>query len=77
MARLDDGTWLALSLRRGDYRLPTEERGPPPLLAAGAELELPSAGKPSASARATWSYSAATNAIHTRISAAKSPSATP
>jgi S-adenosylmethionine:tRNA ribosyltransferase-isomerase len=38
MSELNDGTWLALSLGRGDYRLPTEERGAPPVLAVGAEL---------------------------------------
>jgi S-adenosylmethionine:tRNA ribosyltransferase-isomerase len=38
MSRLDDGTWLALSLGRGDFRSPTEERGTPPLLAPGTGL---------------------------------------
>jgi len=38
MSQFDDGTWLALSLGRGDYRLPTEERGAPPVLVAGTEL---------------------------------------
>ncbi|HEX2673943.1 MAG TPA: S-adenosylmethionine:tRNA ribosyltransferase-isomerase, partial [Polyangiaceae bacterium] len=38
MAELEDGTWLALCLGRGDYRVPTEERGAPPLLALGARL---------------------------------------
>jgi len=40
MSRLDDGTWLALSLGRGDYRVPTEERGAPPVLSAGAALSF-------------------------------------
>jgi len=40
MSELDAGAWLALSLGRGDYRVPTEERGAPPVLAVGAELEF-------------------------------------
>jgi len=40
MSQLDDGTWLALCLGRGDYRLPTEERGAPPALAVGAALSF-------------------------------------
>src|SRR6185369_3778735 len=38
MSELEDGTWLALCLGRGDYRIPTEERGAPPQLALGDEL---------------------------------------
>jgi len=38
MSQLDDGTWLALCFGRGDYRVPTEERGAPPALAEGAAL---------------------------------------
>jgi S-adenosylmethionine:tRNA ribosyltransferase-isomerase len=40
MSELDDGTWLALSFGSGDHRLPTEARGVPPLLTAGAELSF-------------------------------------
>jgi S-adenosylmethionine:tRNA ribosyltransferase-isomerase len=38
MSEHEDGTWLALCLGRGDYRIPTEERGAPPQLAVGAKL---------------------------------------
>ena len=38
MSELDDGTWLALTLGAGDYRMPTESRGAAPLLAVGTEL---------------------------------------
>jgi S-adenosylmethionine:tRNA ribosyltransferase-isomerase len=38
MSEFEDGTWLALCFGRGDYRMPTEERGSPPLLAIGAQL---------------------------------------
>lgn len=40
MSELEDGTWLALCLGRGDYRVPTEERGAPPPLSVGATLEF-------------------------------------
>jgi S-adenosylmethionine:tRNA ribosyltransferase-isomerase len=40
LSALDDGTWLALSLGRGDFRQPTEARGPPPELAVGAALDF-------------------------------------
>jgi len=40
MSELDDGSWLALSLGRGDQRMPTEERGAPPLLTVGTELDF-------------------------------------
>src|SRR4051812_44264588 len=40
MSELDDGSWLALCLGRGDYRVPTEERGAPPALAVGTELSF-------------------------------------
>jgi S-adenosylmethionine:tRNA ribosyltransferase-isomerase len=40
MSEQGDGTWLALSLGRGDHRLPTEQRGAPPVLALGAELSF-------------------------------------
>ncbi len=40
MSRLDDGTWLALALGRGDFREPTEARGEPPRLDAGAHLDF-------------------------------------
>lgn len=38
MSEQDDGTWLSLCLGHGDYRLPTEERSAPSVLAVGAEL---------------------------------------
>jgi S-adenosylmethionine:tRNA ribosyltransferase-isomerase len=38
MSRFDDGTWLAIAFGVGDFRLSTEQRGPPRLLAAGTEL---------------------------------------
>ena len=38
VSELGDGLWLAFSLGRGDHRVPTEDRGAPPLLAPGAEL---------------------------------------
>jgi len=40
MSELEDGTWLALCLGRGDYRIPTEGRGAPPQLALGAKLSF-------------------------------------
>ena len=40
MAQLEDHAWLALCLGRGDHRIPTEERGAPPLLAVGSELSF-------------------------------------
>jgi S-adenosylmethionine:tRNA ribosyltransferase-isomerase len=40
MSELADGTWLALSLGRGDHRLPTEERGAPALLGVGSALSF-------------------------------------
>jgi len=40
MSEFEDGTWLALCLGRGDYRIPTEERGAPQQLAVGAELSF-------------------------------------
>ena len=40
MSEVDDGTWLALSLGRGDHRAPTEARGTPPLLTPGTELDF-------------------------------------
>ncbi len=40
MSCFDDGTWLALSLGRGDYRQPTERRGVPRPLHPGDELDF-------------------------------------
>jgi S-adenosylmethionine:tRNA ribosyltransferase-isomerase len=40
LSRLDDDSWLALAFGRGDFREPTEARGQPPHLAAGAQLEF-------------------------------------
>jgi S-adenosylmethionine:tRNA ribosyltransferase-isomerase len=40
MSEFEDGTWLALCFGRGDYRTPTEERGAPPQLALGAQLDF-------------------------------------
>lgn len=40
MSRLDDDTWLALALGRGDQRVPTEDRAPPPALPPGTELHF-------------------------------------
>jgi len=38
MSQLDDRTWLALSLGRGDFHVATEQRGAPPVLEVGTEL---------------------------------------
>jgi S-adenosylmethionine:tRNA ribosyltransferase-isomerase len=40
MSRLDDGTWLALTLGRGDFRQPTETRGEPAHVGKDAQLEF-------------------------------------
>ncbi|HEY1536596.1 MAG TPA: S-adenosylmethionine:tRNA ribosyltransferase-isomerase [Polyangiaceae bacterium] len=38
MSRFNDGTWQAIAFGGGDFRLPTEQRGPPRLLVAGTDL---------------------------------------
>ncbi|HEY3665105.1 MAG TPA: S-adenosylmethionine:tRNA ribosyltransferase-isomerase, partial [Polyangiaceae bacterium] len=38
MSRCDDGTWLAIAFGGGDFRLPTEQRGPPRVLGVGTDL---------------------------------------
>ena len=40
MSAFEDGSWLALSFGRGDFRLQTEQRGTPAPVALGDELEL-------------------------------------
>ncbi len=40
MSRFDDGSWLALALGSGDYRMPTERRGAPPALPPGTLLDF-------------------------------------
>ena len=40
MSAFEDGTWLALSLGRGDFRVPTEERGVPARVALGQPLRF-------------------------------------
>jgi S-adenosylmethionine:tRNA ribosyltransferase-isomerase len=40
LSRLDDESWLALALGRGDFRDPTEARGQPPRIAVGAQLDF-------------------------------------
>ena len=40
MSAFDDGSWLALSLGRGDYHVPTEQRGAPARVTVGDELEF-------------------------------------
>jgi S-adenosylmethionine:tRNA ribosyltransferase-isomerase len=38
MSAFDDGSWLALSFGRGDFRVPTEQRGTPAHVTLGDEL---------------------------------------
>jgi S-adenosylmethionine:tRNA ribosyltransferase-isomerase len=38
MSRCDDGTWLAIAFGGGDFRLPTEQRGPPRVLGVGTDV---------------------------------------
>ena len=40
LSHLDDGTWLALTLGRGDFREPTEARGEPRELGVGTPLDF-------------------------------------
>ncbi|MET0793265.1 MAG: S-adenosylmethionine:tRNA ribosyltransferase-isomerase [Polyangiaceae bacterium] len=40
MSEFEDGTWLALSFGRGDFRMPTEARGAPARVAVGQELQF-------------------------------------
>ncbi|HEX3776245.1 MAG TPA: S-adenosylmethionine:tRNA ribosyltransferase-isomerase [Polyangiaceae bacterium] len=40
MSELEDGTWLALTLGRGDSRVPTEARGSPRPLSRGEQLDF-------------------------------------
>ena len=40
MSEFEDGSWLALSFGRGDFRMPTELRGPPRRLEVGQTLHF-------------------------------------
>ncbi|HWZ90350.1 MAG TPA: S-adenosylmethionine:tRNA ribosyltransferase-isomerase [Polyangiaceae bacterium] len=40
LSRLDDGSWLALTFGRGDFREPTEMRGQPPRVGEGERLDF-------------------------------------